>query len=37
MEGYTNEEIRVKLGCSLRTVANELELIRRTWTATPES
>lgn len=31
MEGYTNEEIRVKLGCSLRTVANKLELIRRTW------
>lgn len=33
MEGYTNEEIRQKLGCSLRTVANKLELIRRTWTA----
>jgi len=31
MEGYTNEEIRVKLGCALRTVANKLELIRRTW------
>ena len=31
MEGYTNEEIRVKLDCSLRTVANKLELIRRTW------
>ena len=31
MEGYTNEEIRQKLGCSLRTVANKLELIRRTW------
>ena len=31
MEGYTNEEIRIKLGCSLRTVANKLELIRRTW------
>ncbi|WP_406699579.1 ECF-type sigma factor [Singulisphaera sp. Ch08] len=31
MEGYTNEEIRLKLGCSLRTVANKLELIRRTW------
>jgi DNA-directed RNA polymerase specialized sigma24 family protein len=33
MEGYTNEEIRVRLGCALRTVANKLELIRRTWTA----
>ncbi|AGA29060.1 ECF-type sigma factor [Singulisphaera acidiphila] len=31
MEGYTNEEIRQKLGCALRTVANKLELIRRTW------
>jgi len=31
MEGYTNDEIRQKLGCSLRTVANKLELIRRTW------
>ncbi|SIN76966.1 DNA-directed RNA polymerase specialized sigma subunit, sigma24 family [Singulisphaera sp. GP187] len=31
MEGCTNEEIRLQLGCSLRTVANKLELIRRTW------
>lgn len=33
MEGYTSDEIRVRLGCSLRTVANKLELIRRTWIA----
>jgi DNA-directed RNA polymerase specialized sigma24 family protein len=33
MEGYTNEEIRVRLGCALRTVANYLELIRKTWQA----
>ncbi len=31
LEGYTNEEVRDRLGCSLRTVANKLELIRRTW------
>jgi hypothetical protein len=33
MEGYTNEEIRQRLGCALRTVANKLELIRRIWLA----
>jgi len=33
MEGYTNEEIRVQLGCALRTVANKLELIRTLWMA----
>jgi DNA-directed RNA polymerase specialized sigma24 family protein len=32
MEGYTNEEIAERLGCSLRTVARKIELIRRTWT-----
>jgi DNA-directed RNA polymerase specialized sigma24 family protein len=32
MEGYTNEEIAGRLGCSLRTVARKLELIRWTWT-----
>jgi DNA-directed RNA polymerase specialized sigma24 family protein len=32
MEGYTNEEVADRLGCSLRTVARKLELIRRTWT-----
>jgi len=32
MEGYTNEEVADRLGCSLRTVARKVELIRRTWT-----
>ena len=32
MEGYTNEEVAGRLGCSLRTVARKRELIRRTWT-----
>jgi DNA-directed RNA polymerase specialized sigma24 family protein len=32
MEGYSNEEVAVQLGCSLRTVARKIELIRRTWT-----
>jgi DNA-directed RNA polymerase specialized sigma24 family protein len=31
LEGYTNEEIAARLGCSLRTVANKLELIRMRW------
>lgn len=31
MEGYTNEEIADRLGCSLRSVARKVELIRRTW------
>ncbi len=31
MEGQTREEIRDQLGCSLRTIANKLELIRKTW------
>jgi DNA-directed RNA polymerase specialized sigma24 family protein len=31
MEGYSNEEVAERLGCSLRTVARKLELIRRTW------
>jgi DNA-directed RNA polymerase specialized sigma24 family protein len=31
MEGYTNEEIASLLGCSLRTVARKIEIIRRTW------
>ena len=31
MEGYTGEEIAEQLGCSLRTVANKLKLIRMTW------
>jgi DNA-directed RNA polymerase specialized sigma24 family protein len=32
MEGYTNQEVSERLGCSLRTVARKLELIRSTWT-----
>ncbi len=31
MEGYTNEEVADRLGCSLRSVARKLEIIRRTW------
>jgi DNA-directed RNA polymerase specialized sigma24 family protein len=31
MEGYTNGEVADRLGCSLRSVARKLELIRRTW------
>ena len=32
MEGYTNQEVSERLGCSLRTVARKFELIRWTWT-----
>ena len=28
MEGYTNKEISVKLGCALRTADRKLRLIR---------
>jgi DNA-directed RNA polymerase specialized sigma24 family protein len=31
MEGYTNEEVAERMGCSLRSIARKLELIRRTW------
>jgi DNA-directed RNA polymerase specialized sigma24 family protein len=31
MEGYTNEEVAQRMGCSLRSIARKLELIRRTW------
>jgi DNA-directed RNA polymerase specialized sigma24 family protein len=31
MEGYTNEEIAVKLDCAVRTVERKLRLIRSTW------
>jgi DNA-directed RNA polymerase specialized sigma24 family protein len=31
MEGYTNEEVADRLGCSLRTIARKVELIRRNW------
>ncbi len=30
-EGYTNEEIARRLGCSCRRVARKLDLIRKTW------
>ena len=33
MEGYTNEEVADRLGCSLRSVARKIGLIRRTWLA----
>jgi len=32
MEGYSNEEVAQHLGCSLRSVARKVELVRRTWT-----
>lgn len=31
LEGYSNNEIRSELGCSLRTAANKLCIIRKTW------
>ena len=31
MEGYTNEEVAARLGCSLRSVERKLGLIRRIW------
>jgi DNA-directed RNA polymerase specialized sigma24 family protein len=31
MEGHTDKEIARRLGCSLRSVARKVELIRRTW------
>ncbi len=31
LEGFTNEDIAAKLGCAVRTVANRLTLIRKTW------
>jgi len=31
MEGYTNEEIAKRLGCSVRTVERRLHLIRKKW------
>lgn len=31
MEGYTNEEIANRIGCSVRTVVNKLKLIRMKW------
>ena len=31
MEGYSNKEVAGQLGCSLRTIARKVELIRRSW------
>lgn len=31
MEGFTREEIGQRLNCSIRTVADRLEVIRKTW------
>jgi DNA-directed RNA polymerase specialized sigma24 family protein len=31
MEGYTNQEVADRLGCSLRSVVRKLDMIRRTW------
>ncbi len=31
LEGLTRDQIATRLGCSRRTVANRLELIRKTW------
>jgi DNA-directed RNA polymerase specialized sigma24 family protein len=31
MEGYTNEEIAERFGCSVRTVERRLRLIRKKW------
>jgi RNA polymerase sigma factor (sigma-70 family) len=36
MEGYGNDEIANKLGCSRRTVARKLEAIRVLWSQEPE-
>ena len=33
MEGYSNKEVAGQLGCSLRTIARKVELIRRSWLA----
>jgi DNA-directed RNA polymerase specialized sigma24 family protein len=36
MEGYSNKEVAGQLGCSLRTIARKVELIRRSWLAENE-
>jgi DNA-directed RNA polymerase specialized sigma24 family protein len=35
IEGFTTEEIAVKLGCASRTVERKMQLIRRLWRAEP--
>ena len=32
IEGYSDEEVARLLGCSLRSAARKVELVRRTWT-----
>lgn len=36
MEGYSCDEIALRLGCARRTVARRLDLIRKTWLANGE-
>ena len=37
LDGYTNEEIAARLGCTVRTVCRRLALIRDIWESEPES
>jgi DNA-directed RNA polymerase specialized sigma24 family protein len=37
LDGYTNEEIATKLGCTVRTVCRRLALIRDIWETEPEA
>ncbi len=37
LEGYSNEEIAEKLGCSLRSVERKLALIRQQWIDSDET
>ena len=36
LEGYNNDEIAERLGCTSRTVIRKVEVIRRHWSADPE-
>ncbi len=37
VQGYTNEEIAQRLGCSLSTIERKLRLIREIWSRESES
>ncbi len=37
MEGYGNDEIAARLGCTTRTVERKLQVIRKTWEQEPSS